>query len=106
MDRRSWYFDAGREELVYLINDMGGVFLDLNNVPIPTQEIRFKVRIANGEVDKRTGLDTTLAERAGNVPRYARQSRVSGVLLQPIIPFIWGDFDESEGLIEPAIATN
>lgn len=106
MDRRSWYFDEDAEELVYLINDIGGVFLVSNNAPIPTREIRFKVRLATGEFDERTGLDIVLAERAANMPDSAWQSRVTGVVLQPVIPFIWGDFDENNGLIEPAISIN
>lgn len=106
LDRRSWYFDERSEELVYRINDIGGVFLELNNVPIPTEEIRFKVRLSSGQVDERTGLDIVLAERAGEVPEGSRRTRVTGVVLLPVIPFIWEDFEENGTLAESALATN
>ena len=106
LDRRSWYFDLSREELVYLVNDIGGVFNQIEGMLAPADEIRFKVRVGRGEVDARTGLDIALAERKGAVPSGSRRNRATGVILEPTTPFYWREFDDNDDLIEPAITSN
>ena len=105
-DWRSWYFDLSREELVYLVNDVGGVFNQIEGLLSPVDEIRFKVRVGRGEVDARTGLDIALAERTGAVPIGGRRNRATGVILEPTTPFFWRDIDEIDELIEPATTVN
>lgn len=106
LDRRSWYFDLDRQQLIYLVNDVGGVFLETNRGPLPTDEIRFEVRLVRNEYDDRTGLDIKLGQESGEVPPSARRTRFSGIVLQPVVPYIWGGQGNETELMDAAIATN
>lgn len=104
LDRRSWYFEESRDELVYLVNDVGGVFYEVDGIRAPTEEIRFKVRLGESITDSRTGLNLALAEQFGEVPEDARQRRFSGVVLEPVLPFSWGEIGEDGQLLDAAMA--
>ncbi len=90
LDRRIWYFDRTREELVYLINDPQDVFLNINGVEVPTDEIRFKVVLAYQEVDQRTGLPVDAISDAESIDPVNIERRMRGVVMRPIFPFKWG----------------
>jgi len=104
MSRRSWYFDKTRNELVYLVNDVGGVYLEINGTLIPTDSLHFKVKAMYREIDAATGLDAAIANRTS--PSYSKDAsgRFSGMLLQPVIPFVWGEEVEEE-LMSSALAS-
>ena len=70
LPRRSWFYDSNRQQLVYLVNDDTDVFYLVNSVPVPTNEIRFEL-----------------------VNRY-RENEWTGILIQPILPYSWGDSAE------------
>lgn len=94
LDRRSWYFDRAKGELVYLINASDSVYLVMNGVNIPTNEIRLRLNARYGDIDSRTGLPVEIAESKGDqVESQFRQSKFKGLVLESNIPFVW----ESEG---------
>lgn len=106
LPRRSWYFDAATEELVYLINDTGGAFLLNNGVAYPTDEIRFKLVLDYSEVDRVTGLPVTIAERDGStVIEENIRRRLNGLVLRPTTPYQWQDESE-QALIAAVTAEN
>jgi len=67
LPRRSWFYDSNRNQLVYLVNDDTDVFYLVNSVPVPTNEIRFEL-----------------------INKY-REDKWTGILIQPILPYSWGD---------------
>ncbi len=93
IERRVWYFDLNRNELVYLINDNEGVFLDVDGRLVPTQEIRFKIQAvySGQEAFSRNTDSAVLANDDESLPavRFAGNSSVSGLLLTPVIPYQW-----------------
>jgi len=89
-ERRSWYFDRSSEELVYLVNDSSGVYLDINGTLIPTDVLRFKVIAVNRKYDTSTGLDAAISNRNGTAASDSLGERFGGILLSPTIPYIWG----------------
>lgn len=92
VQRRSWYYDRLRGELVYLINDSDGVYLLLNGVDVPTDEIRFRITVEYVEEDRVSGLPVEIVEVDGNiVPPEDQRTRLRGVLLKPIFPYRWGE---------------
>jgi type II secretory pathway pseudopilin PulG len=99
LPRRSWYFDDIKGELVYLVNDSSSASYSVNGVLVPTDEIRFSVQVGRGDIDTASGRDVALAQRNGAVPASRRESRVTGVVLQPVIPFVWGEGVENEVMI-------
>lgn len=101
--RRSWYFDNGSSELVYLVNDASGVFLSVNDQRVPVSEIRFRVSADYGQVDAVTGLDVIIASRIREVPQENRRSRLNGVVLRPVAPFSWEELG-SEQMVSEALA--
>lgn len=102
MDRRVWYFDIRRKELVYLVNDASEVFYIVNGVEIPTDEIRFEVFADYREFDRRSGLPVTALESNGTeVTKENRERRLSGILMRPVTPFRWGQA-APDALIEQA----
>lgn len=98
--RRSWYFDNTSDELVYLVNDSGGVYLSINNQRVPVDEIRFSVSPDYGEVDLESGLDVKIASRLQQVPQINRRSRLNGVVLRPVAPFYWQELGAQQMLNE------
>ena len=100
--RRSWYFDSSSNELVYLINDAGGVYISNNDRRVPVDEIRFRVTADYGEVDLQSGLDVKVASRSEVIPDENRRSRLNGVILEPVVPFFWEQVDD-ELLIAQAL---
>lgn len=105
LPRRSWYFDGVKQELVYLVNDIDRASYQISGVLVPTEEIRFVVRVGQSETDVVSGLDVTLAERRGSVSASNRKSRISGVVLDPVFPFIWGVGNENEVMTSVIEAT-
>ena len=90
LPRRVWYFDRLKQELVYLVNDVSGVYLDLIDTAVPTDEIRFKIVLDYGEEDIVTGLPVAIAESDGSVvAEENRRTRLNGILMRPVIPFKW-----------------
>jgi len=104
VQRRTWYFDRSRGELVYLVNDTTGVYLVNNGIDVPTDEIRFRIMVEYGEEDMRSGLPVEIAENDGSiVPPENRRTRLRGVLLRPVFPYKWGGADADTLIAE---ATN
>jgi len=101
--RRSWYFDYSSSELVYLVSDSTGVYLAFNDQLEPVSEIRFRVTADYGEVDSQSGLDVRIASRAGEVPQENRRSRLNGVVLKPVTPFLWQELSD-EQMLDEALA--
>ncbi len=89
--RRLWYFDRSRQELVYLVNDSTGVFYLLDGEEFPTAELRFRIVAEYEDFDAQTRLPVSVLENAGNeVSEENRETRLSGVLMRPVIPYRWG----------------
>lgn len=91
LPRRSWYFDLRNSELVYLVNASENVFLEINGVQIPSDEIRFEIAVKYHYRHRKTGVVTAdLEENDGedySPEDYHR--RFSGVLIQPVTPYRW-----------------
>lgn len=83
LPRRSWYFDQQTRELVYLINDSEDVFLVEDGIRAPTDEIRFRVEVDYLGQDDRAGSES--APVPGTSP-----GRLTGMVLRPVTPYIWG----------------
>lgn len=97
--RRSWYFDKGSKELVYLINADENAYLVQNSVATPTREIRFGIVMTYQDpvslrtvtyaelqalkIERGEGSDAAEGEAQGI------NARTSGVVLRPIIPYRW-----------------
>ena len=97
LPRRTWYFDRQRQELVYLVNDVGGVYLLQNGREVATTEIRFRVVLDYGDIDTRTGLPVESSEIRGvEVPEMNRERRFNGVLMRPVSPYRWEQTGENE----------
>ncbi len=91
IQRRVWYFDRSRQELVYLVNDTTGVYLVSDGIDVPIDEIRFRIMVEYGEEDIRSGLPVEIAENDGSVVAPEnRRTRLRGVLLRPVFPYKWG----------------
>lgn len=80
LDRRSWYFDLVRKELVYLINDNSDVNVLIDGAREPTDELRFAVRLAY-----RNPSEQDAPETAGTIV----SKTPSGALFEPVLPFEW-----------------
>lgn len=101
MERRVWYFDNLRRELVYLVNDSSNVFLIINGVEIPTDEIRYKVFADYRVFDSQSGLPVTALESNGNeISEQNREQRLSGILMRPVTPFRWGQAVPNTQMLE------
>ena len=94
VDRRIWYFDTTRGELVYLANEAEGLGYLVNGDKLATDEVRFTISAEYNYRDKSTGLPASL--NGGNDQNLSR--KFSGLLLKPVIPFEW-----SSGGIEQAV---
>lgn len=104
--RRSWYFDPATEELVYLINDVGGAYLLIEETAYLADELRFKMVADYSEVDRVTGLPVHIAERGGNeVAAENIKRRLNGVVLRPTTPYQWQS-GEADALIESVTTEN
>lgn len=90
LERRSWYFDRRREELVYLVNDDRGVFLLQDDRRVPTDEIRFAIVADYGLYDSTSGLPLSVVERNGReVPEQQRERKLNGIVMRPVTPYEW-----------------
>lgn len=95
LERRSWYFDRGRSELIYLVNQSDNVFLIQNGVEIPSDEIRLSLTALYR--DPETLRSLTYAELMATRGETDSESsitdldelRSSGVVLRPVIPYRW-----------------
>ena len=87
LPRRSWYFDQQSQELVYLINDADEVFLLRNGAQQPTRELRFRI-----EVEYRSTTDgvETVSSSPASVGSGNERARLAGMVLRPVIPYVWG----------------
>lgn len=104
LDRRTWYFDRGSQELVYLVNDASGVALLINGVEVPTDEIRFKLVADFGMHDRESGLPVRALESAGQTVAEEDQERAfNGIVMRPVIPYKWGEVEYGT-LMEQAVA--
>lgn len=102
LERRSWYFDLARGELVYLINDASGAYLELSSGDLPTQEIRFKIVADYSEFDRRTGLPLSVVGRGeAGIDESDRVRKLAGILMRPVFPYRW-----ESGVIADFAATN
>lgn len=91
LPRRSWYFDRSRGELVYLVNDTDNVFLLINEVQVPTAEIRFKMAVKYSYENRDTGRAVPLSE-IGDIDQFPNakyRRRINGVLMGPLNPYFW-----------------
>jgi len=103
LDRRTWYFDRGNDELVYLVNDARGVYLIRNGRREATDEIRFAIEADYTEYDTATGLPVKVVERDGReVPEDRRERRLNGIVMRPVIPFEW-PAENQEAMIAEAL---
>ena len=94
LPRRSWYFDGSTSELVYLVNSSEGVFLIRNAREIPATEIRFKVqKMYRDPISMKTvtldELNANDNDASGGINSAVASARMSGVLLQPVVPYKW-----------------
>lgn len=92
LNRRSWYFDEVRNELVYLVNDEEGVFLRVDGQQVPTDVIRFTVRASYRSQASTSSLSVGASLGVAGDSRLSVQSRgsPSGMLLEPVLPYDWG----------------
>lgn len=87
MPRRSWYFDSTTQELVYLVNDLGKVYLIQSGAGIQSDEIRFKITADYSEVDSQSGIPVDIAGRNGSGQS---KQRLNGMVFRPTVPYQWG----------------
>lgn len=105
IERRSWYFDRTRGQLVYLISDDRGVFLNVEGGAIPTDEIRFHIVADYGLFDSASGLPVAVLTSRGDAPpRDNLVRKLRGILLRPVTPFSWDGIDE-QVLISAGVGT-
>lgn len=108
IQRRSWYFDKRNQELVYLVNNAGNVYLLENNELIATDEIRFRIEIIYREQNLGPAVNSLTQESIASVgaePEFTTRRKrrsLSGMLLKPVIPYQW-DLRNSD-LVEDALA--
>jgi type II secretory pathway pseudopilin PulG len=104
LDRRVWYFDRSRQELVYLVNDASGVALLVNGREVPTNEIRFRLEADYSLHDEETGLPVRVLESAGEeVPEESRVREFNGIVMRPVTPYKWGEVEYGV-LLQEAVA--
>lgn len=104
LERRTWYFDRRRGELVYLANDPDGLVLISNGREVPTSEIRFRLVADYSMHEQGSGLPVRVLESAGeSVPAENQVRKFNGIVMRPVIPYEWGAPDE-QALAAEAIA--
>ena len=92
LERRSWYFDLRRQELVYLVNDTEGVYWVLNGRRTPAEEIRLKIQLVRHEDSSAaTRQGGSVASEQGTADSGTPRGNVSGLRLEPVIPYEWGN---------------
>ncbi|NKB33370.1 MAG: hypothetical protein GKR91_09755 [Pseudomonadales bacterium] len=107
VERRVWYFDRRTGELVYLVNDSQGVYLIVNGIETPTNEIRFKIVAEYGDVDTASGLPVGVIENESTtVPEGNRERRFNGVIMRPVYPYIWGEIEDAEFMLQTLADTS
>ena len=99
LSRRSWYFDRQRAELVYLVNYSTNVFLLFNGSQVASDEIRFRIELVyRGEGNRGSSSiegEDTPEQIDGNGSK-----RLSGMVLRPVVPYLW----EPSGVSLPEVA--
>lgn len=104
IERRSWYFDSVKGELVYLVNSDDRVALLVNGAQILTNEIRFRVVAVYGDDYSKAGssqaeslsarLEDNRSAAGANSARGAVVRKLNGLLLQPVTAFQWRSGNE------------
>lgn len=90
MERRTWYFDRRRGELVYLANDPRGLTLINNGQEVPTNEIRFRLVADYSMHEEGSGLPVQVLESAGeSVPSENQVRKFNGIVMRPVLPYEW-----------------
>ena len=91
LQRRSWFYDKTRSELVYLIGSGEGVTQLIGERSVPTQEIRLHIKAEYVLVEKSTGLPVVMAADSGRlVATDATELQFAGLVLTEIVPYRWG----------------
>lgn len=91
LPRRSWYFDAASHDLVYLINDAQDVYLIRDGERVPTEELRFHIRIDYRYRDAVTGMPVEVDQISqDSYPETGLRKSLAGMVLRPVSPYIWG----------------
>ncbi|GAB5499200.1 MAG: hypothetical protein PsegKO_15110 [Pseudohongiellaceae bacterium] len=104
LERRTWYFDQSRGELVYLANDPTGLVLVSNGREVPTNEVRFRLIADYSMHEKGSGLPVRALESAGEtVPAENQVRKFNGIVMRPVTPYEWGSPDDQD-LAAEAIA--
>jgi type II secretory pathway pseudopilin PulG len=96
MPRRVWYFDSQRNQLVYLVNDAEDVYLVYGSSRVPTEEIRFELNVVyrDGTIGISNDQENNQTAQASNSEIQNRSRRVSGLLLKPVVPYLWSPSEE------------
>jgi len=91
LPRRSWYFDLRSSELVYLVNNSPNVYFLVDGVQVPTNEIRFRIAVNYRYVHRQTGAEISDidARNSEDSQEEDYRRRFSGVLIQPVTPYLW-----------------
>lgn len=91
LPRRSWYFDPSNQELVYLVNNSERVYFLVDDERVPTSEVRFRIAAHYRYVHRQTGVE--LSDIDDSIEEDERDAdyrrRFSGVLMQPVTPYLW-----------------
>ncbi|MFN3162433.1 MAG: hypothetical protein ACE37N_02890 [Pseudohongiellaceae bacterium] len=104
IERRSWYFDRRRGELVYLANDATGLRLVQNGREVPATEVRFKLMADYSMHEQGSGIPVRALESAGEtVPTENQVQKFNGIVMRPVTPYVWAAPTEEE-LMREAVA--
>ena len=101
LERRHWYFDSQRGELVYLVENSDNVVMMENGQSYPGDELRFRLEVmyrdlnsqASYTLDELQNLRASVPEQGQDTETRPAETRISGALLQPVVPYEWGDVE-------------
>jgi type II secretory pathway pseudopilin PulG len=103
LERRTWYFDRRRGELVYLANDPAGLMWLQNGREVPATEIRFSLVADYSMHEEGSGLPVRALESAGEtVPMENQVRKFNGIVMRPVTPYTWAaptDGDLMQGAV-------
>jgi len=103
LERRTWYFDRRRGELVYLADDPAGLILVENGREFPADEIRFSLVADYSMHERESGLPVRVLESAGEtVPTEDQIRKFNGIVMRPVTPYLWGAPAEEEQMRDAA----
>lgn len=100
LERRSWYYDTYRGELVYLVNEAENVYLLADSAEVPTNEIRFNIvalyrdpdslkNLTYEELEEKFEAEAEPNADEDEIERRLAAARISGAVLRPVTPFKW-----------------